>query len=168
MKPLEPPDSHHLSAAQGWLGLGDWASANGELDEIASECCVHTAVLEVRVQICEAAGQWRMAAELARALTVIEPDSPFGWINWAYSLYELERTSEAREVLLPAADRFPGDYLIRYSLACYACQLGNLGEAREWLAQAISLADAQQVRQMAVNNPDLAPLWTEIENKPVA
>ena len=32
VKPLEPPGSHHLNAAQGWLGLGDWQSA---LDELA-------------------------------------------------------------------------------------------------------------------------------------
>src|ERR1017187_3279090 len=48
MKPLEPPDSHHLSAAIGWLGLGNWREANEELEKITSELRGHPDVLEVR------------------------------------------------------------------------------------------------------------------------
>src|ERR1035438_2514329 len=35
MKPLEPPDSLHLQAAQGWLELGNHVEADAELDNIA-------------------------------------------------------------------------------------------------------------------------------------
>jgi len=166
MKKLEPPDSHHLDAAQGWLGLGDWASANAELDQIGVEFCTHPAVLQTRVQVYAAASQWPAAAAIARALTVIVPDNPFGWIHWAYSLFEQQRTPEARNVLLLAVDKFPNDYLIRYSLACYACRLGNLNEALQWLEKAVVLADAPEVKQMVLNNPDLRPLWDELEKIP--
>lgn len=161
--PLEPPDKYHLDAAQGWLGLGDWVSANRELDEINVKFWTNPAVLLVRFQVCAAANQWVMAAEMARALTVFKPESPFGWIDWAYSLYELNRVNEARNVLLPVVDKFPNEYLIRYSLACYACHLGDFKEALEWLHKAIALADMKDVKQMVLNNPDLQPLWDEME-----
>ena len=32
MKPLKPPNSHHLLAAQGWLELGNHIEADAELD----------------------------------------------------------------------------------------------------------------------------------------
>jgi hypothetical protein len=31
-------DNHHLSAAIGWIGLGDWCGANEELEKIAPAC----------------------------------------------------------------------------------------------------------------------------------
>jgi hypothetical protein len=34
MNLLEPPDSTHLQAAQGWLDLGNHIEANEELEEI--------------------------------------------------------------------------------------------------------------------------------------
>jgi tetratricopeptide (TPR) repeat protein len=162
MKKLEPPDSHHLDAALGWLGLGDWASANQELDKISPRSCAQPIVLQSRYQVYAAAKQWAMAAGIARALTVLDPDSAFGWIDWAYALYEQERVQDARSVLLSVAEKFPQEYLIRYSLACYACHLGYLKEAFEWLEKAISLANSKEVKQMVLNNPDLQPLWDQM------
>lgn len=158
-----PPDNHHLDEAQGWLGLGDWASANEALDRIQSALCAHPAVLEVRVQVYEAAGQWAAAAEVSRALTAISPELPFGWVHWAHSLYSLKQVKEAREVLLSVKDRFPRDYLIHYSLACCACRLENFTEALQWLEKAIALAENGDVRQMVFDNPDLKPLWGGLE-----
>ncbi len=48
---------------------------------------------------------------------------------------------------------------MRYNLACYECQLGNLKEAREWLKQAFNLGDAKQMKLAALDDPDLQPLW---------
>jgi hypothetical protein len=36
MKRLEPPDSLHLQAAQGWLELGNHVEADAELDKTPS------------------------------------------------------------------------------------------------------------------------------------
>ena len=46
MKGLEPPDSIHLQAAQGWLELGNHLEADKELDEIAPQLRTHPDVLE--------------------------------------------------------------------------------------------------------------------------
>jgi len=65
-------------------------------------------------------------------------------------------------VLLPVVDKFPKEHIIRYNLACYACQLGNLKEARDWLKKASDLVGTKQIKLMARKDADLEPLWKEI------
>ena len=48
MKPLTPPDSFHLKAAEGWFELGNHLEANEELEKIAPKLRVHPDVLEIR------------------------------------------------------------------------------------------------------------------------
>jgi hypothetical protein len=50
MKPLQPPDSHHLSAAIGWIGLSHCQEANEELEKIVPGLRAHPDVLEVADQ----------------------------------------------------------------------------------------------------------------------
>src|ERR1043166_9428290 len=52
MTRLEPPDTHHLSAAVGWLELGNPAEAGEEIARISPAALEHPDVLEVRWQIC--------------------------------------------------------------------------------------------------------------------
>jgi Flp pilus assembly protein TadD len=73
-----------------------------------------------------------------------------------------KRTLEARDLLLPAASQFKKNGLIRYNLACYECQLGNLPEAKRWLAEAFALHNSKQTKLDALNDPDLEPLWQHI------
>jgi predicted Zn-dependent protease len=119
-------------------------------------------VLALRWQIYANAGKWEYAAEIARGLTNIAPETAFGWLHMAYALHELNRTKEAWEVLIPVVDKFPSEYIMRYNLARYACQLGNLVEAWQWLEEAIGLAGKMDIRTMALDDPDLEPLWTNI------
>ena len=103
-----------------------------------------------------------MAAEVAGAISRMLPDESFGWIHLAYSLHELKRTREAWNVLIPIVDKFPKESTISYNLACYACQLGNLEDSMKWLEKAIDLAGKKDVRIMALDDPDLEPLWAQI------
>ena len=82
----------------------------------------------------------------------------------AYALHELKRTKEAWDILLPVATRFPGEYIVRYNLACYACQLGNLPTARKWLERAVEVVGPDLIRKMALQDADLEPLWPEIKS----
>jgi hypothetical protein len=43
-----------------------------------------------------------------------------------------------------------------------AAQLGNLNEALDWLKKAIDMANTKEVKQMALSDPDLEPLWKDI------
>ena len=61
-------DHRHLEAALGWLGLGDWQSANDELEEITPVVRADGEVLLVRVEIYLKAGKLAMAQPVAQTL----------------------------------------------------------------------------------------------------
>ena len=82
-----------------------------------------------------------------------------GWIHLSYALHELKQTREAYDNLIAVLEQFPGDWLLRYNLACYSCQLGNLSEAERWLAGAMLKGNAKQIKRMAKDDPDLEPLF---------
>lgn len=55
---LDDADMRNLLAAQGWLELGDWKSANDELENIQSQMRAHPDVLKIRVEVYSAAKKW--------------------------------------------------------------------------------------------------------------
>jgi Flp pilus assembly protein TadD len=164
MKPLEPPDSHHLSAAIGWLGLGNVAEAGAELEKIAPPFQSHPDVLAVQFDIHAAAGKWDAAAEIAGTLTQLEPEEPGAWVSLAYATRRKTGGGipQARAILIQAHRTFPKEQIIAYNLACYDCQLGDLDAAKAWLDKACTLGDARRIKLMALQDPDLKPLWPNI------
>jgi len=162
MKPLELHDMRCLAAAEGWLELGDHLEANEELENITAEHRAHPALLETRWRIYARAKKWEGALEIASALVQLVPESSLGWVHRSFSLHEMKRIEEARDNLLRVVDKFPQDATMRYNLACYECQLGRLEQARAWLEKAFELGDAKKRKLMALNDPDLEPLWKEI------
>jgi predicted Zn-dependent protease len=162
MKEFGLADTRYLDAAQGWLGLGDWHSAQQELESISGPMQNHPDVLRVRWLVYAAATKWDLAAEAARALCLAAPESAFGFVHLAYALHEQKQTREAWNVLLPVVDKFPDEFIIRYNLACYACQLGDLTEAWRWLQQAVTLGGKPRVKKMAQRDRDLEPMRERI------
>jgi len=162
MKELSAPDLHHLRAAEGWLELGNQIEAFDELERISPQLRVHPDVLELRWQIYAKEKKWEACVDIARAIAKLAPSRPNGWIHLAFSLHELKRTKEAKEVLLPVVDKFPEEPTMRYNLACYECQLGNLEGAKLFLEKAFESGDARQIKLMALHDPDLEPLWKKI------
>jgi tetratricopeptide (TPR) repeat protein len=162
MKPLDLYDQRHLEAAEGWIELGNPLEANGELENITAENRAHPAVLEVRWQIYAKAKKWDAALDIASALIQLAPEHPLGWVHRSYSLHELKRPEEARDNLLRVVDKFPQDPIMRYNLACYECQLGQLEQAKSWLQKAFELGDPMKIKLMALEDPDLELLWREI------
>jgi predicted Zn-dependent protease len=160
---LTGTDQRHFESAQGWLELGDWRSANEELENIQPQMRAHPDVLKMRVEVYSAAKKWDYVIEVAGALSRLLPDHVFGHVRLAYALHELKRTREAWNVLLPIADKFPTTWIIPYNLACYAVRLGDLVAARDWLAQAFRLGNAKEIKVQALDDPDLAPLWLSKE-----
>ena len=159
---LSPADQHRLRAAEGWLGLGDPASARAELDDMDLDSQGHPAVLRVRWWLASVVRDWQEAAEAAARLTVLCPDDGLAWLHYSFALHELKRTVEARDELLAVADRFPKDGTMRYNLACYECCLGNLERARAWLRVAFRMDANGDLRRAAREDPDLTALWNEL------
>jgi predicted Zn-dependent protease len=164
VKTLDPPDSHHLRAAQGWLELGNLREAVEELDKIDASLRGHPEVLERRWQIYAIAGEWNLAAEIASELVQIRPEEPQFWISHAYAIRRMTGGGipQAARILGTARKLFPDEPLIAYNLACYDCQLGNETGAREWLKTAFAARNAKALKAMALQDPDLEPLWNEI------
>jgi tetratricopeptide (TPR) repeat protein len=162
---VTPRDHHHLRAAQGWLELGNWLEANAELENITPQQRAHPDVLRLRVDIYAAAKKWDYVVEVASALSRMIPDDSFGHIRLAFALHELKRTREAYDVLLPTVDKFPGEWTISYNLACYCAQLGRLEECQQWFKQAMAM-DEDTVKRVAIDDPDLKPLWDSLSGIP--
>ncbi len=162
MKPLEPPDSHHVQSAQGWLELGNPLEANEELEKVAPSLRVHPDVLEVRLQIYARSKKWEACVDIAEAIVQQAPERVFGWIQRSFALHELKRTREARDALLPAAHGFPEEWIVPYNLACYTCQMGLMEEAKIWLGSAFDLGGSRRIKLMALEDPDLEPIWKNI------
>lgn len=162
MKNLPYPDNRHLEAAEGWLELGNDLEANKELEQITPELRNHPFVLELRYKIYSKAGKWEMAAEVAGAMYQMLPENYWGPFYLAYALHELKRTQQAYDTLIAVVDKFPKEWLMMFNLACYSCQLQKLEESMQWLERAIDVAGKRNIRQQALDDPDLEPLWTQI------
>jgi predicted Zn-dependent protease len=158
---LDFSDQRHLDAADGWLGLGDYLSANDELEQITPELRGHPAVLSRRAGIYMKAKRWNEASQIADSLVKLSPGDVYAWVWRSFALHELKRTQEAYDLLLPAGVEFPKCWTVPYNLACYCCQLDRRGEAEAWFKCAMAI-DADTVKRNAIDDPDLEPLWSRI------
>jgi tetratricopeptide (TPR) repeat protein len=166
MSPLESPDIHHLTAAVGWLELGNPTEAGEEITKISPANLEHPDVLEVRWQICAALKSWEAALEVADLLMGKMPEQDSAWLHRAYALRRVTNggLQKAWDALRPANEKFPHSPLIPFNLACYAAQLGRLEEAWEWLHKAMEAAkDVAMIKQMALADEDLKNLWERIK-----
>jgi predicted Zn-dependent protease len=159
---LQPPATHHLSSAQGWLELGNVLEAAAELEQIAAGLQDHPEVLEVRWQVSAEAKKWEHCLELADLLIRLAPLRPTGWVHRSFALHEMKRTREALENLLPALIQFPDYWLIQYNLACYCCRLKEHDRALRFYKSACRSGDTATIKKMALQDSDLRDLWERI------
>jgi tetratricopeptide (TPR) repeat protein len=164
MHTFEPPDTHYLSSAIGWLELGNPTEARAELAQITPRLQTHPAVLELRWLICAKEAQWEEGLALAESLIAAAPDEPTGWLHRAYALRRVPNGTlqQAWDALRPAADKFPKEAIIAFNLACYACQMQQMDTALEWVKRAMDKDEKDQIKKMALEDPDLQPLAGQI------
>jgi tetratricopeptide (TPR) repeat protein len=165
MQTLEPPDSHHLSAAIGWVELGNIAEATAELELLSPVARNHPDALEVWWVISAEEKDWTKGLTVANTLLEANPQDPTGWLHRAYALRRVKEggLKAAWEALLPAFEKFPKESTIPYNLSCYACQMGQIEEARAWLKRAVKAGGIETIKRMALRDADLKPLWDEIK-----
>jgi tetratricopeptide (TPR) repeat protein len=164
MHKLEPPDTHYVLAAIGWLELGNLAEAKAELDHVSPAQQEHPDVLELRWSIAAQQERWGEGLQAAQALLRCAPERLTGWLHRAYALRRVPEggLQKAWDALLPAFEKFPKEAIIAFNLSCYACQMRQLDAAREWLRRAVALGGEEDIKQMALKDPDLQPLWPEL------
>ena len=158
--PLEILDERHRQAAVGYVELGMYLEADAELDKIDPFCRAAPEVLAVRLGIYAGLEKWELMQVVAEKLANYDPAEAQWRISFAYATRRAESIEKAREILLAALGSHPEEPTIHYNLACYECQLGNFGAAKQYLINATE-AD-QKFKLMALEDPDLEPLWFEI------
>ncbi|HEV2319687.1 MAG TPA: hypothetical protein VGV18_08055 [Verrucomicrobiae bacterium] len=160
IKQLSIEDARYLRAAEGWLELGDAASATSELEQIKPVERTHPAVLQVRYGIHAKCGHWDRAAEMAEQIASALPDEAGSWINLAYATRRKTGGGipAAKTILLAAEPIFSQECIIPFNLACYCSQLREFEQAQQWLRKAAAIND-KAVRKLAAEDEDLKPLW---------
>jgi len=167
MAKLEPPDAFALSAALGWIELGNPTEALAELERVTPDNQSHHGVLELRWAALADLKRWVHAFAVASDLVRVNPNSVTGWLHRAYALRRMPEggIQLAWDALLPAAERFKKEPVVAFNLACYACQLQRLDEARVWFERAMKTGKREEIQSMALADEDLKPLWPEIRSR---
>lgn len=153
--------SRHLSAAHGYIKLGLFEDALEELQQLPEAMRNEPGVLAVWLEYYMARENWPEMRRTAVLLTNIEPENSQWWISLAYASRRAESIAAAREVLLIAEELHPVEPTIQFNLGCYACQMGEIQLAREYVERSISMDSA--FREMAGSDPDLEPLREAVE-----
>lgn len=140
------------------------AEAEAEFARISPDLRNRPEVLELQWAIHAANKNWTAGLETAQKLLHVSPDLVSGWLHLAYAWRRVPGggLQAAWEALLPAATKFPEEETVSFNLACYACQMAKLDEARVWLRRAMRSGGTEHIRAMALADSDLKPLWDEI------
>lgn len=146
----------HLAHAQGYLELGMVAEAAAELGRIPAPDSEAPEVVAVRIAVLHEQEDWPALQVVAAGFAGRAPDEAAAWVTWAYAARRAESLSAAERILLAAEHHHPIEPTIQFNLGCYACQRGDLIEARRRVDRAIAL-DAN-FSAAAATDPDLAPL----------
>lgn len=153
----------HLLAASGYLELGMLDEAALEIEEIPPEEKMRREVLVMRLEIYRSAKAWDAMEAVANHLTCLEPEEPAWLVSKALAARRTQGILQARILLEEGLPRFPQHPLLHYNLACYLCQLGEQETAKRKLQRAFEL-DAS-LRLIALDDPDLEPLWSALDEK---
>jgi Flp pilus assembly protein TadD len=145
-----------LSHARGYLALDMVEEAAGELAALPVDEAESLEALGLRAVVLQAQRQWLLLETVAAALVHREPEEAGWWITWAYATRRAASLAAAEAILREAETRHPNEPTVQFNLGCYACQRGDLTEARRRVDRAIAL-DAS-FKEQAATDDDLAPL----------
>jgi len=131
--------------------------ADAELDKIDPFNRAAPEVLALRIGIYRGLEKWELMQEIARRLAEFQPDDIQWTLSLAYATRRANSIEAAKKVLLSAEPRFPKEAAIRYNLACYFCQTGDIPSAKNYLKQAFEID--LSLRLAALEDEDLKALW---------
>lgn len=161
---LDASDHYHVRAAEGWLELGAVTAAFNELENIQPQARLHPDVLRLRYGIYAKAEKWEYAFTIAEGLARLIPDDaePFLWRSDSARRMQGGSVLQAFDLLRDVVDDFPHEPAFSFAMACYACELCDVSQARSWLHRAFEIAERNGTKQhwktRALDEPDLAPL----------
>jgi tetratricopeptide (TPR) repeat protein len=104
---------------------------------------------------------WRAAVGyVAKRLAEFQPHDIQWTISLAYATRRADSIQAAKEILLNAESRFPKEAIIKYNLACYFCQLGDIENAKSYLKKAIEIDSTWRLQ--ALDDEDLRLRWDSL------
>jgi tetratricopeptide (TPR) repeat protein len=159
--PLEPPDQQFFTAACGYVQLQMFHEANEELEQIDPFNRAAPEILALRIEIYRGLKKWELMQVVSEKLAEFEPDNLQWTISLAYATRRAVSIETAKEILLNAERKSPKDAVIKYNLACYCCQLGEIENAKNYLRKAFEIDLNWRLR--ALEDEDLKPLWESLQ-----
>jgi len=148
---LEP--KVHWSRVTGYMQLGIIEEALIELAMLPDDDQWGKKKRAMRLEIFQQQKNWQEMAEVAHGLRMEFPEDVQWWIADAFATRRSQSIEQAREILLEGLVSHYEDATIRFNLACYACQLGSLGECMDFLKEAVKRDERFKV--MAMEDEDL-------------
>jgi tetratricopeptide (TPR) repeat protein len=85
-------------------------------------------------------GQWDEAREYFIKALAIEPENKALKLQYAYSLFALNRADEALKIYQELEEEFPDDPVVYRELGILYDSTGNLDKAKEYLGRAVELS----------------------------
>ncbi len=158
--PLDDPDELHLRAACAYVEEGMFDDAQAELEKIDPRSRLLPELLAARIPLYRSLGKWDLMATAAKKLSEWNPEEPGHFVNWAYATTRMESIQAAHAILTRATGLHPTDGMIHFNLACYEAQMGCLDRAKAHLQRATEIDP--KFRLMALEDPDLEPLWASM------
>jgi len=158
--PLEPPDGQHWEAAVGYVELGMFQEANDELENIDPSNRAAPEVLAVRIAVYHGLKKWELMQEVAKRLAEFQPNDIQWTVSLAYATRRADSIQAAKEILLNAESKSPKEAIIKYNLACYCCQLGEIENAKNYLKKTFAIDSTWRLQ--ALDDEDLRPLWDSL------
>jgi tetratricopeptide (TPR) repeat protein len=158
--PLEPPDQQHWQAAVGYVELGMFQEANDQLENIDPFNRAAPEVLAVRMAVYHGLKKWQLMQQVAKRLAEFQPNDIQWTISWAYATRRADSIQAAKEILSNAEPKFPKEEIIKYNLACYCCQLGEIENDKNYLKKAFEIDSS--LRLQALDDEDLRPIWDSL------
>ena len=155
--PLSPPDQKYFEAACGYAQLGMFLDANEELENVDPYKRAAPEILALRVAVYRGLEKWELMQEIAKRLAKFQPHDVQWAVSLAYATRRADSVEAAKDILLKAESQFPKQAVIKYNLACYCCQSGDLESAKEYLKRAFEIDP--NWRLQASEDEDLNPIW---------
>ncbi len=146
-----------ITKAEGYLELGLYQEAFDELENLEGDDRISKETWALRCMLYQATEQWEAMRDTAKHLVSTAPHEVEYWLMAATATRKAENVDAAEQVLRFALKFLPADPMIHYYIACYACQLGRLDEARDRLK--VAFDSRGDLKFTALEEPDLREVW---------
>ena len=143
----------HLERAQGYFELKMFEEAAIELNAVQDELPWSKQRRMLQTFLHQETEDWASMKDSAKSLRFEFPHEEDWWVSEAYATRRAESLVEARKILIEGLTIHYESAIIRYNLACYACQLNSPGESLDFLKEAVRRDEKYKV--LALHDEDL-------------